>query len=309
MKELAIIDLGQCSQNPGTEWEQIGRNLCQAATQHGFFYVSNHGISSQLIETAFNLTEKFFALPLEKKNLVGMTQGHRGFLQIGTSVMEGYSAADQKESFIWGPEYSNNSQPNQSETELLAKNKWPACLPEMQSPLNQLFRTVHTCTDKILRAMATGLGVNADYFTRHFRNPTSRGSLIHYPATTEQQEQYGVSPHTDFGCLSLLFQREPGLHVQTKQGKWEMVDILPDTIVVNIGDLMERWSNGKFRSVPHYVKNLKPQDRHSIVFFVDPASNTVIEPVVSDGDKRRFEPIGCAEYITGRFDKSFTYRN
>ena len=237
-----------------------------------------------------------------------MTQGHRGFLKIGTSVMEGYSVADQKESFIWGPEYNDNSQPNQSDTEMLATNKWPACMPEMQTPLNQLFRAAHSCADKILLAMAVGLRVNADYFTRHFQSPTSRGSLIHYPAATDQGEQYGVSPHTDFGCLSLLFQREPGLHVQTNQGKWKMVDILPDTIVVNIGDLMERWSNGKFRSVPHYVKNLEPQDRHSIVFFVDPASSTMIEPVVSDGETRRFEPIGCAEYITGRFDKSFTYR-
>ena len=237
-----------------------------------------------------------------------MTQGHRGFLKIGTSVMEGYRAADQKESFIWGPEYNSKSQPNQSDTELLAANKWPACMPEMQTPLNQLFRAAHSCADKILRAMAVGLGVNANYFTRHFQSPTSRGSLIHYPAATDQHEQYGVSPHTDFGCLSLLFQREPGLHVQTKQGQWEMVDILSDTIVVNVGDLMERWSNGKFRSVPHYVKNLESQDRHSIVFFVDPASSTVIEPVVSEGESHRFESIGCAEYITNRFDKSFTYR-
>ena len=153
------------------------------------------------------------------------------------------------------------------------------------------------------------LGKNSHFFASHFNRPTSRGSLIYYPATKHSSSEYGVSPHTDFGCLSLLAQRSSGLRVQTKNGEWLDVDPISETFVVNVGDLLTRWTNGRFRSVPHYVVNEGNSARYSVVVFVDPNSQTVVDPILGADETPLYEAISCDAYITGRFNRSFTYRH
>ena len=308
LKELPVIDLAFASAKSNRNFELAARQICDAAHDQGFFYVSGHGLPDDLVESVFNVSRKFFSLPAEKKNEVEMSNQHRGFLGIGSSVMEGYDNADAKESFVWGHQFAPEKTVN-GNSEMLALNRWPSGFPKMRLTLNEFFESAHLLAYKILQTMAMGLGAGKDHFTHHFRQPTSRGSLIHYPAQSSKMEQFGVSPHTDFGCLSLLIQRDPGLYIQSRQGEWLAVQPKPGTIVVNVGDLMERWSNGRFRSVPHYVVNENNAPRYSIVVFVDPNSDTLIDPFLSDGEHRRYEPVECAEYITNRFDKSFTYRN
>ncbi len=309
MSYFPVIDLSSVNGRGRRELLPVGEQICDAAQQYGFFYVKGHGIDKSVIDSVFETAQEFFALPDESKNEVAVSESHRGFLGIGASTMEGYRKADLKESYIWGLDIDAGSSEADDERSLLAANRWPQSLPKMRDVLNEYFAATHGCARDILEAAAVFLGERQDHFSKYFRRPTSRGSLIYYPPNAGTNGEYGVSPHTDFGCLSLLYQRSPGLRVQTPQGEWHRADPISDTFVVNIGDLLSRWTNDRFVSVPHCVVNENNDARYSVVVFVDPDSRTLIDPVVGAGEKTLYDPIESDTYISGRFDRSFAYRN
>ena len=309
MTSIPVIDISPLQNESDSALRSVGKELRAASETHGFFYVAGHGVDTDVISSTFETAKQFFSLPKEKKAETKMSDTHRGFLSIGESTMEGYSSADQKESFIWGIDEDLDDLSSEDQNQLLSPNRWPNEPTEMRSVLNTFFDEVHNCSRKILRALAVSLNESPDFFTRNFNRPTSRGSLIYYPATEENSNGYGVSPHSDFGCLSMLLQGAPGLNAQSADGNWYEVNPIPNTFVANIGDLLSRWSNGRFRSVPHFVVNKGGQARYSIVVFVDPDSHTVIDPILHNGEAAKFEPITCDAYISGRFNRSFAYRN
>ncbi len=307
MPSVPVIDISSLQDESTTALQSVGNELRKASQDNGFFYIAGHGIDSELIDATFDIARQFFSLPAEQKASVQMSGTHRGFLPIGGATMEGYSSADQKESFIWGLDDKFDDALLNGDDQLLAQNRWPNEPASMRAILNAYFGAAHECSTKVLRALAFSLGESIDYFTRNFSRPTSRGSLIYYPANASGA--YGVSPHSDFGCLSLLIQGGPGLSAQTANGEWYDVDPIENTLVANIGDLLSRWTNGLFRSVPHCVVNKGNAARYSLVVFIDPDSQTIIEPIVHNGEASQFEPITCDAYISGRFNRSFAYRN
>lgn len=309
MPSIPVIDISLIQGHSDAMSQRVRQQLCEAAERNGFFYVAGHGVDTEIINSTFVAAKRFFSLPAKQKASVKMSGTHRGFLPIGESTMEGYSSADRKESFIWGVDERLDEPQSDTENQLIAPNRWPNEPAEMREVLNVFFEEVHTCASKILRALALSIGESADIFTRNFNRPTSRGSLIYYPTNEQAIGQYGVSPHSDFGCLSMLLQGAPGLSAQLSDGQWHEIEPIPDTFVVNIGDLLSRWTNGRFRSIPHCVVNKSSAARYSLVVFVDPDSQTVIDPIVHPGETAKFEPITCDAYINGRFNRSFAYRN
>jgi len=309
MPSVPIIDLSPLQNGSETACHNIGKQLCDAAESNGFFYISGHGVSTQTIDSTFAAAKHFFALPAEQKERVKMSGTHRGFLPIGEATMDVYSSADQKESFIWGLDRAFDTSSQDDESQLLAANRWPNEPADLRAVLTGFFADVHRCSSNIFRALAVALGQPADFFIRSFHQPTSRGGLIYYPANEASGGQFGVSPHSDFGCLSMLLQGGPGLSAELVDGQWVDIEPIPGTFVVNIGDLLCRWTNGRFRSVTHCVVNKSEDARYSLVVFVDPDSQTVIDPIVQDGEVAKFEPITCDAYISGRFNRSFAYRH
>ncbi len=309
MTSIPVIDISPLHNESDSALKSVGKVLRAASETDGFFYIAGHGVDTNVISSTFETAKQFFSMPKEKKAEIKMSDTHRGFLSVGESTMEGYSNADQKESFIWGIDEDFDDLSSKDQNQLLAPNRWPNEPADMRSVLNTFFDEVHKCSWKILRALAVSLDESPNFFTRNFNRPTSRGSLIYYPATDEKSNGYGVSPHSDFGCLSMLLQGGPGLSAQSADGSWYEVNPIPNTFVANIGDLLSRWSNGRFRSVPHFVVNKGGQARYSLVVFVDPDSHTVIDPILHNGEAARFEPITCDAYISGRFNRSFAYRN
>ena len=309
MQYFPVIDLSGLNGRDSNSNLSIGEQICDAAHSYGFFYVKNHGVSEELLESVFDTAQKFFSLPVHEKSEVTISKFHRGFLGIGASTMEGYSEADRKESYIWGLDVEPDESHTQDAKKLLAENRWPNSMPEMPAVLNDYFHSVHNCAFRILEAAAEFLGQDRDFFSRNFNRPTSRGSMIYYPPDSESKGEYGVSPHTDFGCLSILAQRSSGLRVKSKDGEWHRADPIPGTFVVNVGDLLSRWTNDRFSSVSHCVVNENTDARYSVVVFVDPDTQTVIDPILTQGETANYEPIDCDTYITRRFDRSFAYRN
>jgi isopenicillin N synthase-like dioxygenase len=219
---------------------------------------------------------------------------------------------DLKESYIWGVDVPADDPDILAGNRMMGANRWPGFMPEMRPVLNAYLAATHRCADRLLRALAVGLGTEEDRFVQRLAKPISRGALVYYPPQPSDAgtDQFGVAPHTDYGVITLLHQDDVGgLQVATRNGQWVNATPIPGTLVVNSGDLLGRWSNDHFKSNPHRVVNASGRERYSIAVFVDPDFDTPIVPVTAPGEKALYPEVSCGNYILGRFDASFAYRN
>ena len=310
VESIPVIDVSSLFRSD-PNYAEIGMQLRSAAETMGFFYVSNHCIDGQLMRQVFSVSEKFFNSDDNLKNQVKVNSYHRGLLQVGVSKMEDQTRADLKESYLWGLDVAENSDDFRNGNIMLPANQWPSFLPEMRDILNQYMCAAHQCGKELLRAIAVSLEIDQDYFTGFFDKPVTRGSLIYYPHQPENLgvDQFGVSPHTDYGTLTLLAQDSTGgLRVRDRKGDWLTAHPIEGTLVVNVGDLLARWSNNRFKSTEHAVVNNSGKERYSIAIALDPNWETPIKPVINSGEKPQYEAVLCGEYIQGRFNRSFSYR-
>lgn len=309
--EIPIIDIDPLRQN--SDATETAGKILDAVENIGFFYITNHGIENDLIENARNAAKRFFARSFERKNETAMNKHHRGFLALGESKMYGNAKADLKESFVWGLELEKNN-PRLNSNSFLVTNRWPDFDSEFKDQVYPYLEACNACGKDLFRAFAIAMNIADDSFNHSFDAPISRASLVYYQPQPPElgDDQFGVAPHTDFGCLTLLCQDDVGgLQVQDKNGDWVTAHPIENTLVVNVGDLLQRWTNDRFRSTPHRVVNTSGRERYSLVAAIDPNFETVIDPkiVCEDSEQPKYEPIACGDYILGRFDESFKYRN
>ena len=196
---------------------------------------------------------------------------------------------------------------------LLGPNVWPAAMPALKPSVHPYFEAASACAEDLLRGFALGAGLDAEHFIRLRDRPVSRGSLQYYPPQPDDagEDRFGVAPHTDFGVLTVLCQDEiGGLQIQRRNGDWAAMPPIPGTLVVNIGDLLERWSNRRYRSTVHRVINASGRERLSLVLAYDPNFETLVDPraFCADGETPHDAPITCGDYLMWRFAKAFSYR-
>ena len=322
ISELPIIDLSPLRSSNPADYKKVGMELCEAASTVGFFYIKNHGISQIEIKEIFDISERFFASEEHQKSAVSISPFHRGWLHIGAAKMYGNKKSDYKESFVWGLEVAEDDPDFRTGGRLLAPNQWPAFIPEMREKLAAYFTEAQICGEKLLKALAKGLQVPGDYFLKEIDKPVSRGALIYYPPNHPNRypnqrlpEKYGrffqvgSGEHTDYGTLTMLCQDQiGGLQIKGKSGTWVSAEPIEGTFVVNIGDLLARWSNGRFESTPHRVINSSTQARYSLAMFVDPNWNATIKPLTQDGECANYDTVRCADYINARYNEAFAYR-
>jgi isopenicillin N synthase-like dioxygenase len=296
--EIPVIDVEALLGGSGAQVAAVGRQMREAAERIGFFYVRGHGVPSALIREVDATARRFFSSPLEQKLRVEPIDRHRGYLKMGEAKMYEKARPDLKESFIWGIDVGEDDPDYQAGNPMMGPNRWPDWMPEMRPVLNAYLDAAHECARRLLRALAVSLDAPEDTFTRKFAKPISRGTLVWYPPQPVDADarQYGVAPHTDYGVITLLHQ-DPvgGLQVATRRGEWVMAHPIPDTLVINSGDLMGRWSNDTFRSNPHRVINSSGRERLSIAVFVDPDYDTPIIPVTAPGAEPRYTEVSCGE--------------
>ena len=166
----------------------------------------------------------------------------------------------------------------------------------------------------LLRAMAMALDIEHDFFEARFHEPISVLRMIHYPPrhTATSAEQQGAGAHTDYGCITLLYQDDAGgLQVRARDGEWIDAPPIAGSFVVNIGDMMARWSNNRYTSTPHRVISPLGVDRYSMPFFAEPHPDTLIDCLPncsSADDPAKYTPVTSAEYLLSRFADTYAYR-
>lgn len=309
--EIPVIDIAPLADGTADARRAVGLRMREAVERIGFFYISNHGIDERLIEDVDAVARRFFAQPLERKLELEPVDRHRGYLKMGEARMHQRALTDLKESFIWGLDVGNDDPDYLAGNRMIGPNRWPPSMPQMRPLLNAYLDAAHGCARRLLQALAVSLDAPADLFVRHFTKPISRGALVHYPPQPPEagEQQFGVAPHTDYGVITLLRQDSVGgLQVANRDREWVTAHPIPGTLVINSGDLLGRWTNDTFRSTPHRVVNSSGRERLSIAVFVDPEHDTPIVPVTAPGVAAKYPPVSCGEYILGRFDKSFAYR-
>ncbi|MBI3513730.1 MAG: isopenicillin N synthase family oxygenase [Proteobacteria bacterium] len=287
----------------------------QAATEVGFFYVTGHGVPDGVIADAYAQSAAFFALPAAAKLSVRIDRRHRGFIEIGEAKMYEAAQPDLKESFIFGLELPESDPDVVAGKPLMGPNRWPdRDLPALRPALTAYFEAVGALGQRVLARMAVALGLAEDFFAARYRKPLARGSIIYYPPQppTAADARYGVSAHSDYGCITLLSQDATGgLEVRNRAGDWIAAPPRPDCFVVNIGDLLARWTNDRYASTPHRVVNRSGRARYSIALFYDPDVDTPIETLagcLTPGQAPGYPPTTCGAYIAERFDRAFAYR-
>lgn len=304
---IPVIDLAPLID--GSQPLAVAQEIHRACTEVGFLYVKNHGLDPQLVEQLHQAGLGFFRQSEAQKRRVLLNETHRGFLAYGNAKMSDDAKPDLKESFVWGTDASEEAIAADPKNRFLGRNLWPES-PELEPLCLAYTEQVHGLAKHLLHAFALGMGVPADTFLAGSDAPISRTSMVYYPPQPKDMgsEQFGVAPHTDFGVLTLLRQDDVGgLQVQGLDGQWLTAKPIEDTLIINVGDLLERWSNGHYRSTPHRVVNASGRERLSLVVAYDPAYDTPIDASVAlePGEALKSDPIRCGDYLTWRFEKAF----
>ncbi|MBL8698874.1 MAG: isopenicillin N synthase family oxygenase [Alphaproteobacteria bacterium] len=313
VEEIPVIDVAPLAGDDLAAQRAVAAQMREAAERIGFFYVRNHGVPQPVVDRMFATSKAFFALPPETKAGVTINEIHRGWLAVGQAKMYAGAKIDLKESFLWGLELGADDPDVKAGKKLMGPNQWPSFMPEMREALSTYYDGILGCGRRLLRGFALSLNRPADFFASHFAKPLARGSAIYYPPQPPDlgETQFGVAPHTDYGGLTLLAQdMTGGLQVLNKAGEWVTAHPIPGTLVINVGDLMARWTNNRFSSNAHRVVNTSGRERYSVAVFFDPAFDTVIDPrdLLDDPTTAKYPATTCGEYIVGRFDKAFKYR-
>ncbi|HEY9799042.1 MAG TPA: 2OG-Fe(II) oxygenase family protein [Leptolyngbyaceae cyanobacterium] len=303
---IPLIDLAGLKNSEIQTQQNVVRQIYQACHEIGFMYLQS-AISSDILEEVFSLSKKFFDLPVEVKQQLAWSDelSNIGYVAMERESLDPEQPGDLKEAF------NINISANKANEYLHS----PTPLSLDKEPLIIAFYQVCTeLANTVLEALALALELPVDYFTIRHNQHHHTLRLLHYPPlqTLPKPGQVRASEHSDYGSITLLFQDAVGgLEVQTKNGEWIAAPTIPDTVIVNTGDLMQRWTNDVFCSTKHRV--IVPHDhrvqrsRYSIAFFCHPNHDTEIACLEScqQGKAPIYPPVLAGEYLLSRLQATY----
>ncbi len=314
MNTLPIVDMSGVRERNADAMARAAADIHKAFTTVGFLYIANHGLPDAVVTNALSEAQGFFRQPVEKKREVAINKRHRGFNALGDALMYEATKPDYKEFYTIGLELPEDDADVVAGEPLRGPNNWPAERPGLRSALTAYYDEIGRCGADLLGCVAVSLNRAPDFFADKYRKRLQRTQIIYYPPHPNRADpdQFGLAPHTDFGCVTLLWQDDSGgLEVlERSSGNWIAARPIAGTLVVNVGDLLARWTNDLYASTPHRVINRSGHERFSIATFYDPDFKAVVDPRqlgVSQADCR-YEPTTSGAHILGRIERSFGYR-
>jgi isopenicillin N synthase-like dioxygenase len=304
---IPVVDLRDFTAGTPEQKQQFVQALGKAYEDVGFVAVKNHGITDELTADLYKYVTEFFSLSTEQKRSYEIPElaGQRGYTSFGREQAKGYDAPDLKEFFQYGQEVTDGD-PVKAE---YPDNVTVTEIPDFTPTLNKAYTTFQQSGMALLQAIALYLGLDEHYFDQHVHNGNSILRAIHYPPITQEPKSaIRAEQHEDINLITLLIGASAdGLQILSKQNEWVPVTSLPEQIVVNVGDMLQRLTNNRLKSTTHRVVNppreMWASPRFSIPFFLHPRSNmslACLESCITPENPKAYEDYTAGEYLDER---------
>ena len=317
LEAIPVIDMAPFLQGEPAARAATAKLIGEACREIGFFYIVNHGVSPYLVARTFDEAERFFALPEERKAEIAIEASacHRGWFRLGGENLDPAKqklAGDLKEGIKIGRDLAPEHPLVRAGTPLHGPNQWPN-LPGWRETVQEYYDAMEALGRELLHAFALALSLEETYFDHWLAAPMTTLGPLHYPPQTGRvtEARLGAGAHTDYGCLTMLAQDgNGGLQVRNANGQWIDAPPIEESFVVNIGDMMERWTNGIFKSTPHRVINASGRERYSLPYFFDPdfaAEVACLETCLAEADEPKYPPTTAGQHLLDMINASFAY--
>lgn len=302
---IPVIDFDPFLKGSIEDKKQVASEIDKACREVGFFYLKNHGVPQELLDRVLIQSKLFFGMPENEKMKIKKKD---------TSFVTGYNPkfnekvsrlGDLKETFDFVKELPAGDPYLQMKgAEVYTGNMWPESLPGFQETIyDNYLQSMVDLADKVMEAYALALNLSIDWFKPMTRKPICLGRLAHYFAPTQElpQDQLSCGVHTDQLGVTLLAQLDGVTGLQIKNDRGDFVDAvpIPGTLVVNIGDLIERWSNGHYKATEHRVVVRPGVERYSAIIFHMPDYHATIDCCVKD-EKPKYPPVIAGDFLLKR---------
>lgn len=315
--QVPVIDLAGFIGGTVERRAAIGAEIDQACCDVGFFSVVGHGVEREIIDDAHRVARDFFDLPLADRREaepadVSYPYGYRPFsVEALNRSIGGAALPDLKETMNIGPVREparpRHEMLDADERAVFAPNLWPVALPDLRPAIETYYEAMAELSNTLLEAFAEALGLDPHWFEPFIDQHGSALRLAHYPAldTSPPVGSFRAGAHSDYGTLTILrLDDEPGLQVEVAPGAWVDVDAPDGALVINLGDLMQRWTNDRWRSTMHRV--VVPPDggltrRLTMPFFHNANWDARIECIVQPGGEARHAPVVAGPYLMSKF--------
>ncbi|MFT8417506.1 MAG: 2-oxoglutarate and iron-dependent oxygenase domain-containing protein [Acetobacter sp.] len=310
---LPLISVaGLAAHDPQTR-AQVGQALKVACQEMGFFYCVDHGISADLIADVFAQSRQFFALPEAEKQALNknLSLCQRGYEPLRDQTLEEGTPPDLKEGFYSGPEKPLTDPDVMAGRFNQGPNQWPPQLPAFRAVMEQYRLAMTGLAETLMRGMALSLDLPEDHFKDFCQNPLTTLRLLHYPPQPAhpQPGEKGAGAHTDFGGLTLLLQDDSGgLQVKMPNGEWLDATPIEGSFIINLGDMIARWTNNRYRSTLHRVINTSGHERYSVPFFYTGNPDQVIECLagcVPPGEAPLWPPVTVEDHLRTMYARTY----
>jgi isopenicillin N synthase-like dioxygenase len=301
---LPLIDLSGLRSPSAVERGNLAGYIGRACRDKGFFYIENHGVPQRLIEAVFREAHNFFGLPMAERLAIGRDHSfcNRGYEPMGGQDLEQTGVPDLKEAFDLGVELPESDPRVVARKVNHGPNQWPEGLPAFRGVIGDYFNCMRDLAVRLMGTLALSLGLAEDYFAGFCGEPVALMRLLHYPPQPAKPYpgEKGCGAHTDWGAITLLLQDDAGgLQIRDPIHGWLQAPPRPGTFIVNLGDLIARWTNDVYRSTEHRVINISGRDRFSVPFFLDGNPDHLVSCLpgcAGPGNVPKYPPVTVAEH-------------
>ncbi len=313
-EEIPVIDLAPFFSGDEAARRAVARDIGAACEAVGFLYIVNHGVPQGLIDGVFAETRRFYAQPFAERMRTAATLEHwRGYVPSKLEA-EGGTVGGAIETFRLQLDLPPDDPDVLAGKPLHLPNRWPDHLPGFKDSVGAYFDAMLDLAATLRQAFALALGLPAGFFEEWYAKPLVQLSLLHYrpPASLDPSDlEIGAGEHRDTGAFTILMQDDVGgLEVGHRSGDWVAAPPIPGAYLINIGDMMMRWTNGRFVSTPHRVVNRSLRPRYSIPFFVNPDFDVEVAPLpelVPPGQAPAFPPLHNGAFMVDFYDHGMAY--
>jgi len=311
---LPVIDIGGLSSGRPADRAAVARELRAACLDKGFFYIRNHAIPESLVQAVFAEAARFFALPADEKRALdkARSRANRGYEPLEGQTLEAGAPPDLKEGFYVGPEHAADDPRVVAGKFNHGPNQWPVQPPRFRPTMEAYFKEMLALGRRLMGGLALSLDLPEDHFAAFCTEPMGTLRLLHYPPqpVAADPAQKGAGAHTDFGGLTLLRQDDVGgLQVWDHASSgWIHADPLPATYVVNLGDMIARWTNDRYRSTLHRVINASGRERYSVPFFYVGNYDYRVECIptcLAPGERPKYPPVTVEAHLREMYGRTY----